>query len=130
RRRYKLFSDMLFLIIIILSFLLQLFLPWWVICAVAFGAAFWKAKNTGHAFGSAFFAIFTLWIAVALFYTIPNGNILANRIGAMLSLPDTTINWVIVLLLSGVIGGLAAAFCGLAGYYIRTAFILEEKSEL
>lgn len=119
---------MLFLIIAILCFIFQLFLPWWIISPLAFGAAFWKAQNGTHAFWSGFFAVFTLWIIIGLFYSIPNSHILANRIAAMLGLPDTTINWILVLLITGIIGGLTAGFCSLAGYYVRQTMIMPEKA--
>lgn len=119
---------MLFLIIIILCFHFQLFLPWWIIAPLAFGAAFWKAKSATHAFWSGFFAVFTLWIITGLFYSIPNGHILANRVGTMLGLPETTINWAIILLISGIIGGLAAGFCSLAGYFVRQVMVTPEKA--
>ena len=121
---------MLFLIIVIICFALQLFLPWWIITPIAFGAAFWKATSGKHAFWSAFFALFVLWLLTGLFYSIPNGHILANRVGTMLGLPDTTLNWVIVLLISGVIGGLAAGFCSLAGFYLRQAMVIPEKASM
>ncbi len=119
---------MLFFIIVALCFIFQLFLPWWIITPLAFGAAFWKAHSGGHAFRSGFFALFSLWITVASFYSLPNGNILANRIAAMSGLPETTINWLIVLLITGVIGGLAAGFCALAGYYFRQSLVIREKA--
>lgn len=119
---------MLFLIIVVICFVLQLFLPWWIIAPLAALAAFWKGTSAGQAFWSGFFAIFSLWIGTALFYTIPNGNILANRIGAMLGLPETSINWVIVLLITGVAGGLAAGLCSLAGYYFRETLVIKEEA--
>lgn len=119
---------MLFLIIIVIAFVFQLFLPWWIISPIAFGVALWKANSGAHAFWSGFFAVFVLWILTGLFYTIPNGNILANRVGAMLGLPDITLNWVIVLLISGIIGGVAAGFCSLAGYFARQAIVIPNKA--
>lgn len=112
---------MLFLLIVLVSIILQLFLPWWIIAPIAFGMAFWKANTGSHAFRGGFFAIFILWIIVGLIHTIPNDNILANRVGIMLNLPETSVNWAIVLLLTGIIGGLAAAFSALAGFYSRRA---------
>lgn len=112
---------MLFLLIAISCLILQFFLPWWIIAPLAFGLAIWKAHSGKHAFGSAFFAVFTLWIIAGLAYTLPNENILANRVGTMLNLPDTSVNWAVVLLLSGIIGGLAAAFSALAGFYLSQA---------
>ena len=114
---------MLFLLIASVCLVLQLFLPWWIIAPVAFGMAFWKARSGNHAFGAGYFAVFALWIVLAMFQTLANKNILANRVGVMLNLPDTSVNWIIVLLISGIIGGLAAGFSALAGFYVRQAFV-------
>lgn len=112
---------MLFLLIAIISLILQLFLPWWIIAPVAFGLAAWKASSGKYAFVSAFFAILLVWIVAGLIHTIPNENILANRVGTMLNLPDNSINWIIVLLLTGIIGGLASGFSALAGFFAKDA---------
>jgi hypothetical protein len=55
------------------------------------------------------------------YFNIPNENILANRVGTMLNLPDSSMNWIIVLLLTGIIGGLASGFSALAGFYAKDA---------
>jgi hypothetical protein len=112
---------MLFLLIAVISLILQLFLPWWIIAPLAFGLAAWKASSGKNAFGSAFFAIFLVWIVASLIQTIPNENILANRVGTMLNFPDSSMNWIIVLLLTGIIGGLASGFSALAGFFAKDA---------
>ncbi len=113
---------MLILLITIVCLVLQLFLPWWIIALVAFAMAIWKARSAGHAFGAGFSAIFLLWIIMALIHSIPNENLLANRVGRMLMLPDLSFNWILVLLITGVIGGLAAGLSALAGFYTRQVF--------
>src|SRR5690606_9712596 len=117
---------MLFIIILIICFLLQLSLPWWVITAVAFAAAFWRAKSSRHAFWSGFLAIFCLWAGVALFYTLPNNNILADRIGIMMGLPETSFTWLIVLLATGLAGALVSGLFALSGYYVRQLLVVQE----
>jgi hypothetical protein len=117
---------MLFIIILIVSFILQLFLPWWTLAIVAFAVSAWKAINGKQAFGHSFLAIFILWIATGLFKSLPNDNILANRVGEMLMLPFTEFNWIVVLLVSGIVGGLVAGFSGLAGFYLRQAVKIEK----
>ena len=113
---------MLFLLILILSLILQFFLPWWIIGLVAFGLAFWKANRAGQAFAAGFGAIFLLWIIMGLVNSIPNENLLANRVGEMLLLPLNSFNWIIVLLVTGLIGGLVAGLSALAGFYTAAAF--------
>ena len=63
---------MLFLLILIISLILQFFLPWWIIALVAFGLSFWKAQTASQAFGSGFAAIFVLWVIMGLIHSIPN----------------------------------------------------------
>jgi hypothetical protein len=112
---------MLFLLILIISLVLQFFLPWWIIALVAFVFAFWKAGTPGQAFASGFGAIFVLWIVMGLIRSIPNENLLANRIGEMLMLPSSSFNWIIILLVTGIVGGLVAALAALAGFYSGAA---------
>lgn len=112
---------MLILIIAIISLILQFFLPWWIIAPVAFAVSAWKAYSGWNAFITSFISIFILWLAMGLFYSIPNDHILANRVGVMLNLPQSSINWIYVLLISGIIGGLVSGFSGLTGFYLREA---------
>ncbi|HUH32300.1 MAG TPA: hypothetical protein VLZ28_00020 [Daejeonella sp.] len=114
---------MLFLLILIISLILQFFLPWWIIALVAFGMSFWKAQTAGRAFGSGFAAIFLLWVIMGLIYSIPNENLLANRIAEMLTLPASSFGWIVILLVSGIVGGLAAGLSALAGFYSRGALL-------
>lgn len=113
---------MLFLIILILSLILQFFLPWWIIAPIAFGLSLWIGRSGKQAFGSAFLAIFILWVIIGLVQTLPNENILANRVGNMLKLPNSSLNWVFVLIISGIIGGLASGLSALSGFYVKDAF--------
>ena len=112
---------MLFLLILITSLILQFFLPWWIIAPVAFGLSFWKAQSAGRAFGSGFLAIFVLWVTMSLIQSIPNENLLANRVAEMLTLPASSFGWIAILLITGVVGGLVAGLSALAGFYCRSA---------
>lgn len=113
---------MIFLLILIICLVLQFFLPWWIIALIAFGLAFWKANRAGQAFASGFGAIFLLWVIMGLVHSIPNENLLANRVGEMLLLPLNSLNWIIVLLATGLIGGLVAGVSALAGFYTAAIF--------
>jgi hypothetical protein len=108
---------MLFLIILILSFASGYFLPWWVVAIAAFLAAFIIGKTPGHSFWSGFTAIFIGWVVLALFKSIPNDHILAKRVAMLFGLP----NWIIVLIVTGVIGGLVGGMAALSGVLLKRA---------
>lgn len=112
---------MLFLLILIACFVFQLFLPWWIIAPIAIALAAWKAETGKYAFWSGFAAAFVLWIIMGLVQTLPNDNILANRVAQTLMLPDLPFNWTILLFITGTTGGLVSGFAALAGFYTRQA---------
>ena len=105
----------LFLLIALLSFILQFFLPWWIIAIVAFGAALWRATNGSTAFWSGFLAIMLVWLLMATFTHIRTDGILTERIAALFSLPASFLLIIITAIVGGIVGGMAA----LSGYYVR-----------
>jgi hypothetical protein len=113
---------MVFLIILVLSFLLQLFAPWWMIVLSAFITCAVFAKSGKIALWQSFFAILFLWLGMALFHTIPNEHLLASRVGAMLMVNS----WLLVLILTGILGGFVAAISGFCGFHFRKALQTEQ----
>lgn len=114
---------MLFILILLISLVAQFFLPWWVIAPIAFGLAARTNENGKKSFWNAFFAIFILWACMALLRSLPNENLLANRVAEMLSLPAASYNWLILVFISGIIGGLVAGVSAFAGFQFRKAFL-------
>ncbi|HEY8999923.1 MAG TPA: hypothetical protein VIM89_01125 [Mucilaginibacter sp.] len=110
---------MLFLLILILSFICSYFLPWWAAAAIAFLAALFVGKTSGKSFWSGFGAIFVLWIVLALVKSIPNDDILASRVIQLFPLPH---QWVLLLLTTALIGGLVGGMAALSGILTKKAF--------
>lgn len=110
---------MVFLIIIIASFLLQMVLPWWVVIIISFATCGIVGKTGKISFWQPFLAILLLWVGMALFKSIPNNHILATRVAEMLSVNQ----WPIVLAVTGILGGLVAGISGFCGYQFRKSMI-------
>jgi hypothetical protein len=110
---------MLFLVILILSFASGYFLPWWVVAIAAFLAAFFIGKTPWQSFFSGFTAVFIVWTVLALFKTIPNDNILASRVVQLFPLPN---NWIWLLVVTALIGGLVGGMAALSGVLLKKAF--------
>jgi hypothetical protein len=109
---------MLFLIILILAFAGSFFLPWWAAAIIAFLAALVIGGKAGKAFLSGFGALFTAWAILALMKSIPNDNILASRVVQLFPLPN---NWIWVLVVTAIIGGIVGGMSALSGALIRRA---------
>ena len=110
---------MVFLIILIVSLLLQFFLPWWIIVIVSFLTCAILGKTAKIALWASFFAILILWTGMALFKSIPNDHLLAKRVAEMLGVNS----WPLVLLISAMLGAFVAAVSGFCGYHFRKAVI-------
>lgn len=109
---------MLFLIIFVVSLASGFIFTWWVGAIIAFVAALIAGKTAGRAFLSGFTGIALAWMLLALFKSVPNDHILANRIAVMVHLPG----WIWVLVLTCIIGGLVGGMSALSGLLVKRAF--------
>jgi hypothetical protein len=110
---------MLFLIILILSFAASYFLPWWIVALIAFLAALFLGKTSGKSFWSGFGGVFIVWVILTLLKSIPNDNMLASRVIQLFPLPH---NWILLLLITALIGGLVGGMSALSGILVKKVF--------
>lgn len=110
---------MLFLLILILTAIVQYLVPWWgVVAVVPFAVAAWRARSAGGAFGAGFLSIALLWLLVAGWQSHANDHLLAGRMAQVLPLGGSTgLLLVVTALLGGLVGGISAW----AGYLGRRA---------
>lgn len=100
----------------LLSFALSLYLPWWIIAVAAFAVAAAIHQAPWKAFLSGFLALFLLWTVMAWWISAANNNILAEKISMVILKKD---NPVLLMLVTGLIGGLVAGFAALSGSLAR-----------
>jgi hypothetical protein len=106
---------MLILIIIVSCFIAQSFLPWWIIAPVCLIASFFFSSSKKQAFWSGFAGVFILWLVKILSLSLPNEHLLANKVGQVFMLPESNYNWIILLIVSSVIGGMVGGLSCLTG---------------
>lgn len=115
---------MVFIVILIVCFLLQMVLPWWVIIVVSFATCGLIGKTRKISFWQSFFAVALLWMGYALFKSLPNDNLLANRVAVMIGVKQ----WWALLLITGLLSGLIAGISGLCGYFFRINVLLKKTN--
>lgn len=103
------------LIIAVVTFLAQLIMPWWIVAVVAFVLGFALFDKGLQAFFSAFSAVFLLWSIYALVIDVRNEHILSARIAQLFHLPNS----IVLILVTGFVGGLVAGFSALSGRLIK-----------
>lgn len=113
---------MIFIVIVLASFLLQLVLPWYVIIPVCFICCGLIGKTPKKSIWEPFFAIFLLWGGMAFYESYLNAHLLAGRVAQMFGLQS----WWLILWLTTVLGGFTAAISGICGYQFRKAILAKK----
>jgi len=115
---------MVFIVVLIASFLLQLILPWWIIVIISFATCGLIGKAAKLSLWSPFFAIALLWIGMALFKSIPNQHLLVSKVAQMFGVQA----WWLILALTAILGGFTAAISGYCGYQFRKAILVKKTN--
>lgn len=113
----------LFLLILILTFLAGLLFPWWALIPVVFLLCCWLSKSLKSAFLISFFAVFILWLILNFYYSSANDHILAKRVAELFGLGNSSISWLWMVLLGPLPGAITAGFAGASGYLTKQTFI-------
>lgn len=98
------------------SFVAQLFLPWWSLAIVAFLIGLISSQKALSSFISGFLGIAIVWWSYALFIDIKTASILSEKIAQILSVEIP----VVLILITGVTSGLVGGFAALSGSLIRS----------
>lgn len=104
------------------SYVATQFLPWWslVICAAVVAMRLNPSQST--AFLGGFVAISLLWMGVATWIDTSTEGILSSRIAPLLGFQSP----IPLILLTGLIGGLAGGLGAWSGQQIRTHWLSRE----
>ena len=100
----------------LLSFALCLFLPWWIIAIAGFAVAFAIPQKAGISFVAGFIALFFLWVGLSFWMSAANNHLLAHKISLLFIKVD---NPMLLIVVTGIIGGLVAGLGSLTGRLLR-----------
>lgn len=100
----------------LLAFIASLYFEWWVIAIAAFIVGVMVLQKAWKAFLAGFAAIFLLWASLAKWMDNANESILSQKIASLLGLDG---NSILLILITGLVGGLVGGFAALSGSYIR-----------
>lgn len=106
-----------FIITIVLAVILSQFLPWWCVMLASFISALFIPLKKAAVFFVPFIAITLFWMAYAWFLSNTNDFILAKKIAVLLYLEGNTY---LLILITGIIGGLAAAISAVFGKQVSS----------
>lgn len=102
----------------LLAFISGLFLPWWGIAITSLLVAVIIHQKAGKAFLSGLLGVFILWGGLAWWIDMKNNGILSKKIASVLPLGG---NALLLILVTGVVGGLVSAFAAMSGSFLRAS---------
>ncbi len=108
--------------ILILGNLGHFGLPWWSLVPVAALAGWLFPLSSGKNFAFAFAAGLLLWLINAFLLDSANGGLLSAKVGVLFQ----GLKGGHLLLLTGIFGGILAAFGAMTGRLARVAFVGEQ----
>ena len=103
------------LLILMLSFIAEMYLPWWSIAIVAFAVGFTKTPTGWKSFWAGFLGIGLLWWMTSGYIHYRTDGILTSKVGEMFTLPLP----ILVVLITGLIGGLVGGLAASSGFHFR-----------
>lgn len=105
-----------FLLMVVLSIVATLFLPWWIIVPICFLAGMTFTDSAWQAFFIGFLSIFLVWGITATISSYHNDFILLKRMGEIFKAPSGFL----LLLGTAILGGLVGSLSSLSGYFLQT----------
>ena len=102
-------------LIILLSFVACLYFPWWSIAIVAFIVSALIRQSPIISFLGGFVGLFLLWSILSFYISVNNEHILAHRVSMLILKNDSPF---LLVLTTGLIGGVVAGFAALTGSFI------------
>ena len=100
----------------LLSIVLNLFLPWWSIMLAAFITGFVIDLKGSAVFLAPFLGVLFLWMVYGYLLSSANDFILSTKIANLLPLGG---NVMLLTLITGVVGGIAAGVAGFSGKQLK-----------
>lgn len=106
-------------LIAILSFAACTYFPWWSIAVAGFIVFLIVPINPGAAFLSGLCGVFSLWFTMSLLISAGNEHIMARRFSMLVLSSESPL---LLILITGLIGGIVGGLGSLSGALIRNLF--------
>lgn len=102
----------------LLAFAVGLFttLPWYSFAITSFTVGVAIKQKSFNAFITGFLGVAILWVILAALKDIPNEHLLSTKVASVLPLGGS---WVVLLLVTGLVGGLVSGLAALTASFLR-----------
>jgi hypothetical protein len=103
------------LLILIITWLLQTWLPWWTLIFPCFAISLFIGRNGTGSFFAGFLGVGLLWLALSFYIDWITGSPLSQKVATLFPGRSVVVLKSITALVGGLVGGLAS----LSGYSVK-----------
>lgn len=107
-------------IIAVLGALAQMYFPWWSVVIIALVVEVMLGKGDNTSFFAGFYGVAIPWLILAIYIDTKSGSVLSVRILELFMLPQFS---VVMIVLTGLIGGLVGGAGSVVGGWIKDALL-------
>jgi len=102
--------------VLLLSWVLQLFLPWWTMAIGAFATGLFFRQSGFQSFLAGLLGVGLLWFAMAWYIDSSTHSILSSKVAMIFPVGTPILLMLVTALIGGLVGGLASMSGGVIGY--------------
>ncbi|MEN9598953.1 MAG: hypothetical protein RL596_1264 [Bacteroidota bacterium] len=112
----KFFASII--LIALLAFATGLFtqLPWYSFAITSFIVGLAIKQKSFHSFLAGFVGVAILWVILAAITDMRNEHVLSTKVASILPMGGS---WIVLLVVTGVVGGLVSGFAALTASFVR-----------
>jgi hypothetical protein len=114
------------IVIGVLTYFISPFSSWWIAMAIAFAVCYISPSSGLNAFVAGFLGVGLVWVGLSWSLDVANQSAFSNTIVELFPLSESFF----LILLTGLVGGIAGGFAALSGTTFRQMFVKEKKRSL
>lgn len=108
--------------VLLLSWLLQSFLPWWTMAIGAFATGLAFRQSGFQSFLAGLLGVGLLWFLMAWYIDSSTGSILTSKVAAIFPTKTVGLLMLVTAILGGLVGGLASMTGGVISYKRKSKY--------
>jgi hypothetical protein len=105
-----------FIVVLLLSWLVQSFLPWWTMAVVAFATGLFFKQGGSRSFLAGLLGVGLLWFVVAWYSDSSTNSILSEKVAGIFPTKTIGLLLLVTAFIGGLVGGLASMTGGVISY--------------
>ncbi len=116
----KLFAHII--VVLMISWLLQTFLPWWTMAVGAFATGLLFRQGGFLSFVAGLLGVGLLWFGMAYYIDSSTGSILSAKVASIFPTKTVGLLMLVTALIGGLVGGLASMTGGIIAYKKKSKY--------